>query len=472
MDAGAAAAADRGAVGVQRLPRRRHRVPDPNGVRLEWTGVEGTVRLELHSERAHRAGPAKPGRTGLAPGEAAERLREVGRRATERFGLLRNPAQGRERGRRERATAPRGGDEHTVDPDGACLLMEGAELGGRALVKRDLEGDVQRLPSRGAGGDERGDGTPGVGDRFPQHSLLDPFADAGDPNEDALEPAIDELVRASGVDACRGGPQGRGALEAVGETNQIREKAVVRAGDELRRQGARPLHDAHDGVVPVVQLGGVRRDGAGGVEVIEANGQPRGTPTDTAARPLLPDSGASADDELFQGLHNPPGGRYDRSMSPHALLIVLLSSCATDPMEQEISAYHDALAPLLAQNVKIAQGFLDVASKVKKGETDAPRIAERLTTELMPIADELRDGAAKIEPVTPQLGEVHTLLVQAWTARSASYHAMSDAWAQNDLVAFEAAKNKNLQSKLDEEKYFQKVNALAQPYGLQIDQYP
>jgi hypothetical protein len=49
---------------------------------------------------------------------------------------------------------------------------------------------------------------------------------------------------------------------------------------------------------------------------------------------------------------------------------------------------------------------------------------------------------------------------------------MSDAWAQNDLVAFEAAKNKNLQSKLDEEKYFQKVNALAQPYGLQIDQYP
>jgi len=159
-------------------------------------------------------------------------------------------------------------------------------------------------------------------------------------------------------------------------------------------------------------------------------------------------------------------------MSPLALLIALLSGCANDPMEQDINAYHDALTPLLAQNVKIAQGFLDVASKVKKGETDAPRIAERLTTELMPIADELRDGATKIEPVTPQLGEVHALLVQAWSARSASYHAMSDAWAQNDLVAFEAAKNKNLQSKLDEEKYFQKVNALAQPYGFQLDQYP
>ncbi|MDP2317300.1 MAG: hypothetical protein Q8P41_30720 [Pseudomonadota bacterium] len=159
-------------------------------------------------------------------------------------------------------------------------------------------------------------------------------------------------------------------------------------------------------------------------------------------------------------------------MSPFALLIALLAGCGTDPVQQDVTAYNDAMRPLLAKNLVLAQGFLDVASKVKKGDTDAAKIAERLATEISPAADQLRVEAEQIEPVTPQLGEAHTLLVRAWTERAASYHAMSDAWAQNDPTAFDAARKRNLQSKLDEEKFFQTVNTISQPYGVVLDQYP
>jgi hypothetical protein len=159
-------------------------------------------------------------------------------------------------------------------------------------------------------------------------------------------------------------------------------------------------------------------------------------------------------------------------MAPLTLLIAFLAGCGNDPVQQDVEAYHAAVQPLLGRNLTLAQGFLDIASKVKKGETDGPRIAERLTTELAPAADALQAEISTIEPVTPQLGEAHAVLVQAWTDRAGSYHAMADAWARNDPAAFDAARKRNLQSKLDEERYFQTVNTLSQPYGLVLDQYP
>jgi hypothetical protein len=159
-------------------------------------------------------------------------------------------------------------------------------------------------------------------------------------------------------------------------------------------------------------------------------------------------------------------------MAPSFLLIAFLAACGRDPMQQDLVTYQGAIQPLLGKNLTLAQDFLDVASKVKKGETDAPQIAQRLATELTPLADDLKAQAEHIEPVTPQLGEAHTLLVKAWGDRAASYHEMSDAWARNDLPGFEAARKKNLQSKLDEEKFFQTVNVLGQPYSVVIDQYP
>jgi hypothetical protein len=159
-------------------------------------------------------------------------------------------------------------------------------------------------------------------------------------------------------------------------------------------------------------------------------------------------------------------------MATLPLLIAFLVGCGSDPVQEDVTAYHAAMQPLLGRNLVLAQAFLDVASKVKKGEADAPRIAERFATELTPTAEALRVEVSAIDPATPQLGDAHAVVVQAWTDRASAYDAMSQAWARNDLAGFDAARKKNLQAKLDEERYFQSVNALSAPYGLELDQYP
>lgn len=159
-------------------------------------------------------------------------------------------------------------------------------------------------------------------------------------------------------------------------------------------------------------------------------------------------------------------------MAAPLLLIAWLAACGSDPVETDVVAYQSAMQPLLVRNQAVAQGFLDVASKVKKGEMDGAQIAQKLSTEVSPAADALRDEAAKIAPATPALADAHAVLVQAWSDRASSYHAMSDAWTAGDLAAFDNGKKKNLQSKLDEERYFQTVNQLLRPYDLLLDQYP
>lgn len=153
-------------------------------------------------------------------------------------------------------------------------------------------------------------------------------------------------------------------------------------------------------------------------------------------------------------------------------LLVWLVACGADPVEQDVLAYQTAMEPLLARNLVLAQGFLDVASKVKKAEMDGGQIAEKLARDVVPVADALVAEAGSIEPATPALADAHAQLLRAWGDRATAYHGMADAWMASDLAAFDTSRKKNLQSKLDEEKYFQTVNALTGPYGVVLDQYP
>jgi hypothetical protein len=159
-------------------------------------------------------------------------------------------------------------------------------------------------------------------------------------------------------------------------------------------------------------------------------------------------------------------------MAPVALLIALLAGCGVDPARHDVETYDAAMKPVLARNLVLARSFLDIASRVKKGETDGPKIAEQMKTDVVPLADEVEASATKIQPTTPALADAHAILVKAWADRAESYHAMSDAWAKGDLAAFDAARKRNVQSKLDEEKYFQAANAVTSAYGVTIEQYP
>jgi hypothetical protein len=159
-------------------------------------------------------------------------------------------------------------------------------------------------------------------------------------------------------------------------------------------------------------------------------------------------------------------------MAPLPLLIALLTGCGPDPVQDDVAEYHAAMQPLVARNLLLARGFLDIASQVKKNTTDGAGIAARMDAELTPLADLLQQQAAALTPATAQLGDTHAILVHAWTERAGSYHALSSAWASGDPAAFDAARRRNLQAKLEEERYFQSVNAVFAPYGLELDQYP
>jgi hypothetical protein len=159
-------------------------------------------------------------------------------------------------------------------------------------------------------------------------------------------------------------------------------------------------------------------------------------------------------------------------MAPLPLLIALLVGCGQDPMHDDAAAYHAAMQPLVARNLLLARGFLDIASQVRKGETDGARIAVRLDAELTPLADFLQTEASTLKPATAQLGDAHAVLVHAWSERAAAYHALSAAWTAGDPAALEAARQRNLQAKVEEERYFRTVNELFSAYGLELDQYP
>ncbi len=154
------------------------------------------------------------------------------------------------------------------------------------------------------------------------------------------------------------------------------------------------------------------------------------------------------------------------------MLSLFLFSCGGDPVAADVQSYAVAMDAPLQRNQALAQRFLDIASGVKKGETSGEKIAGVLTGELVPEADALVTEIAAIAPSTPKLKDAHSILVKAWTDRSGAYHAMADAWTVGDLPAFDAAQKRNLQSKLDEERYFTHANAIAGEYGLVIAQYP
>lgn len=155
-----------------------------------------------------------------------------------------------------------------------------------------------------------------------------------------------------------------------------------------------------------------------------------------------------------------------------SMALALGVSCGGDPLAADAATYHAAMTPALTQNMALAQQFLDIAAQVKKKEMDEEAIIRRWQEKVIPLADGLKAEAEAIEPSTPQLQELHGEIKAAWTARSQAYREMQAAYRNNDADGFQKASKANLDAKLAEERYFQEVNALLEPYGYHLDQFP
>lgn len=159
----------------------------------------------------------------------------------------------------------------------------------------------------------------------------------------------------------------------------------------------------------------------------------------------------------------------------YALLVLVMSlvlACGGDPLADDAADYTEAMGKPLSDNMALAQEFLEVAAEVKRGNVDADDIHARWEKRVLPLADQLYDEVQAIEPSTPELAGLHQQLVDAWGDRAEAYHSMHRAYEKADANAYQAAFDKNVESKLAEEDYFGKVNRLLEPYGYHLDQFP
>ena len=154
------------------------------------------------------------------------------------------------------------------------------------------------------------------------------------------------------------------------------------------------------------------------------------------------------------------------------MLLLFLVACGGAPEADSARAYVTGMQPNLSENGKLAQRFLTEASRIKKHETDGSQLAEAIAKELAPQAASLAQAVAAIQPDDPRLRDTHARVVAAWGSRASAYSALSTAWAQGDLAAWDVAMKKNTQAKLEEETYFAEVNAYLGVHQLALEQYP
>ena len=154
------------------------------------------------------------------------------------------------------------------------------------------------------------------------------------------------------------------------------------------------------------------------------------------------------------------------------LVLGLVLACGGDPLAEDAADYTEAMQQPLADNMALAQEFLEVAAEVKRGNVEADDIHARWEKKVLPMADGLYDQVQAIHPSTPELATLHSQLVGAWGDRAEAYHSMHRAYEKADADAYQTAFDKNVESKLAEEDYFNKVNRLLEPYGYHLDQFP
>jgi hypothetical protein len=153
------------------------------------------------------------------------------------------------------------------------------------------------------------------------------------------------------------------------------------------------------------------------------------------------------------------------------LVLLGLLGCG-DPVAEAIASYQGQMAPLMAQNTSIANQYLALAKAVHKDHTPTDQVAVRISAEVVPAADALRDSIVRIHPSLDELDPVHAQAVSGWTLQAEAYREMTTAYARSDLAGFTEAQKKLSQAKVTIKNYVKEVNRLLEPYGWHLDEFP
>lgn len=160
-----------------------------------------------------------------------------------------------------------------------------------------------------------------------------------------------------------------------------------------------------------------------------------------------------------------------RRILPLMMLSAVLASCG-DPMAQEAGTYYTAVEPLMRKNSLLAAQFLNMTAAIYKDKVGIEKIADQVTKQVVPMAEELKTGMQAVKPQAEALADVHQQAVAAWTTQAEAYQEMMKAFDDKNLEGFNNACKKVGQAKVMVENYVRNANAVIEPYGYHLEEFP
>jgi len=154
------------------------------------------------------------------------------------------------------------------------------------------------------------------------------------------------------------------------------------------------------------------------------------------------------------------------------LVPALLASCLQpDAATLAATDYFERLRPLLHENSLLAERVLFQAARVYNEGDKLPPLASDWTGEVVPLAEHLYHQASFVVAPDPY-AEQHAKLVDLWGRRALVYRQIGEAVFTSDLPTFTDARKKADELKLEEERWFDRLNEVMVPLGLLVDPYP
>lgn len=151
---------------------------------------------------------------------------------------------------------------------------------------------------------------------------------------------------------------------------------------------------------------------------------------------------------------------------------LLMLACAADPLTAAGQDYARQMQPLLVQNRAVGEQFLQLASKIKKGEADGALVAAQLQSGVIGPAKTMSVEVSAVRPQNSVLVTPHGQLSSAWRDRAEAYASIAAAYTARDTAAFDKAVLAAAAAADAEAQAADRLNAELLGTGIQIDFYP
>ena len=151
---------------------------------------------------------------------------------------------------------------------------------------------------------------------------------------------------------------------------------------------------------------------------------------------------------------------------------VLVAGCGNNGSDLAIEGYHASVQPLMFKNEDLADRFIELAGKIQLEDTPGEEVAQFFESDLIPLAEDLKQSATNIPAQANEIGQIHNILVNAWTLRASAYNQMLEAYRNSDTSIYDSAQKTNNDSKKNEETYFSEINRYFGSVNLKLVQFP